>query len=724
MTLDPLTLWPLCLVAAAALALRPELRRHAAVRALVVAGVAAAFCHYMTWRLFTTVPPADRLDVESAYIWLVFAIEAFGWFDAFLVLTIFLRRRDNRAAADAHEARLRAADPDTLPEVDVFIATYNEPKDVLERTIVGALALDWPRHKLHVWVLDDGRRDWLRAYAAAKGAGYLTRPDNRDAKAGNINAAIARTTAPYFMVLDADFVPKRSFLMRTMGFFADLRIGIVQVPHNFFNNDPMQANLGLRGKLPDDQRLFFDAIMPARDGWDCAFCCGSNSVTRRSAIEAIGARLPSGSITEDMLLTLALLRRGYVTRYLNEKLAIGLAPESLEAFFVQRARWAQGALQILYLKEGPLGPGLGLVQRLIFLPTHWLSQALTVAMAVLIPPILMLTGLMPLIGASVDAVIFYQLPAFAAVIAAMRFFAPQGYFPLTSLALSLLQSFRFLPMLAKTLVRPHGHAFRITPKGADARGGGHDRFTVRLCFTILALHAIGFFLTQDIDLRLFDDFDLFPIVAFWTTLNILVLLVALGTAFSAPIRRTQERFPVREAVRLWTAEPARARAAELRDLSLSGARVALPPDDPGRPALAVGDWIALEIAHVGAVPAEIVRIDGEADGRWLRLGFVLPDGRRRDALIRKLFTGRLDNAVESEDGIAVTLAILRSIFRRRVEASEAPPAEIPAAVPDAVRRLARRLTPRGTLGLAIAAAAPAPVAGPPPAVRPDLAEAM
>jgi len=84
------------------------------------------------------------------------------------------------------------------------------------------------------------------------------------------------------------------------------------------------VNLALRKTLPDDQRFFFEAIMPSRDGWDAAFCCGSNSVTRRAALRKVGDGLPTGSITEDMLLTLVMLRQGYVTRYLCEHLAFGL----------------------------------------------------------------------------------------------------------------------------------------------------------------------------------------------------------------------------------------------------------------------------------------------------------------------------------------------------------------------------------------------------------------
>jgi len=92
--------------------------------------------------------------------------------------------------------------------------------------------------------------------------------------------------------------------MRTIGFFADPSIGVVQVPHAFYNYDPTQSSLALQTTLPDDQRFFFEAVMPSRDGWDAAFCCGSNSVTRGTALRSVGDVLPTESITEDMLFSI------------------------------------------------------------------------------------------------------------------------------------------------------------------------------------------------------------------------------------------------------------------------------------------------------------------------------------------------------------------------------------------------------------------------------------
>jgi cellulose synthase (UDP-forming) len=313
-------------------------------RALVFVAVWLVIARYLEWRLLETVLPAQGTWSEVGWVWFCFAIELLALVDALILYLIFLRTSDRRAEADRHEARLRALPPDNLPSVDIYIPTYNEPVEVLEKTITGALCLDYPNFRL--WVLDDGRRPWLRDFCEGKGVGYITRPDNAHAKAGNINNALTKTDAEFVAIFDADFIPQRNFLMRTVGFFLDPKIGIVQVPHAFYNHDPMQANLALRQTLPDDQRFFFEAIMPSRDGWDAAFCCGSNSITRRVALRSVGDALPTDSITEDMLLSLALLRNGYVTRYLCERLAYGLAPESLNAFFVQRQRWARGAIQI------------------------------------------------------------------------------------------------------------------------------------------------------------------------------------------------------------------------------------------------------------------------------------------------------------------------------------------------------------------------------------------
>ena len=86
-------------------------------------------------------------------------------------------------------------DPGAWPTVDIFIPSYNEPLSVVRYTVWAAMNLDYPRELFQVHILDDGRREEFRHFAAEVGCGYVTRTDNKHAKAGNINAAFTRPTA-------------------------------------------------------------------------------------------------------------------------------------------------------------------------------------------------------------------------------------------------------------------------------------------------------------------------------------------------------------------------------------------------------------------------------------------------------------------------------------------------------------------------------------------------
>lgn len=643
------------------------------IETAIILALAVIVARYLYWRFTVTVWPVEGLNAQSVFVWTLFIVECVSWLDATALFMALARRVNRSPEADQGEARLRATDPDALPDVDIFIATYNEDLDVLEKTIIGAINLDWPRDRLHIHVLDDGRRDWLRDYCAEMGINHITRDNNAHAKAGNINAAITRTSAEFILVLDADFVPQWNFLYRAIGLFEDPKVGIVQIPHNFFNADPMQNNLRITATLPDDQRLFFDAIMPGRDGWDCAFCCGSNGIIRRSAIMAAGGGLPTGSITEDMLLTMVMLRQGFITRYLNERLAVGLAAESLQAFFVQRTRWARGAMQILFLKEGPFGPGLGPVQRLLFLPTHWLTQSLSQLAAMATPAIYLWTGLLPLINADLESVLSYQATAILGTITALRLLCPGQYHPLASSVHGVLQAFRLLPTVVVTLFKPFGHAFKVTPKGRSAADGVHvDGFTVRLALGIVLMTGLGLLMNSSYNLRVIEGGSLVPVVAFWSVWNMVVLVIVSTIAITPPMARAEERFPMDEVCRLQTEHEIW--SGDIRDLSLNG--ISLRPHRNFNAApLPVGAWLVVDIAGVGAVPAVVRR--QIRDGAGCQFLLDNPEVRRR--LIRRLFSEGLDNSTHNDKAAQISLTLLTSILRRdkRIQRQATPPGDPP-----------------------------------------------
>ncbi len=641
------------------------------VLALFIATV-AVIVRYLGWRIEETMPRPGTGTAELVFYWAIFVIEMLIWLDTLILFAMLSRQRDNSGAADAGEERLRATPAGDLPTVDVFIATYNEDIEVLEKTIIGATSLDWPVERLRVCVLDDGKRDWLRVYCERKGVEYFTRDGNAHAKAGNINAAIARTEGEFFMILDADFIPQETFLFRAMGLFEDPKVGIVQVPHSFYNADPMQANLGMRDVLPDDQRLFFGKIMAGRDGWDTAFCCGSNSITRRTAMEAIGGKLPTGSLTEDMLLTLALLRKGFVTRYLNERLAIGLAPESLSAMYVQRARWARGAIQILFLKEGPFGPGLGLCERLMFLPLHWIVQPLMVATTLLTPAICLWTGWSPLPGVTPAEILSFQIPALVATLAALRLVAPNAFFPISATVHSCLQAPRILPAVVTTLLRPHGHGFRVTPKGRAAGGRALDRWMIMLPAAIILATSLGIYFNSDINSRILESTREVPLLVFWAIASTVVLTILQAVAISPPGEPGEESFPVDLACTV-SPRPGVVEEVRLEGLSLSEARLKISgpseiPENTG--------WLRLTIPGFGPVAGYLSAMEGTA----MSVSLHLPEDARREDLIRMLFTTGLDNSLGKTSELRIMVALAaravgwrkESPVRRRAPATPPP----------------------------------------------------
>lgn len=168
--------------------------------------------------------------------------------------------------------------------VDVFITTYNEDLDMVMTT---ALAAQRIRHPHSTWILDDGARPELKALAEQHGLGYVTRSGDwtanvpRHAKAGNLNNAMMITDGEFLLILDADQIPEPDILEKTLGYFNNRRVALVQTPQ-YFSNVPDSDPLGSQAPL------FYGPIQQGKDGWNTAFFCGSNAILRREALMQLG----------------------------------------------------------------------------------------------------------------------------------------------------------------------------------------------------------------------------------------------------------------------------------------------------------------------------------------------------------------------------------------------------------------------------------------------------
>ena len=304
------TLAPLLFTTGLMLSLFLLLGRGSAVaRAAAAVLCMALTLRYMIWRALYTAPTHQNL-LQHAYARVFLVIEMATLTSSLLVYFFMSRTVDRKVEADQHSHSALNQSP-----TDVFIASYNESRDILERTIVGALALDHP--DLRVWLLDDGARPWAAELAASLGAHYVSRHKGKHAKAGNINNAMQHALSTgrkpeFLLLLDADFVPHRHLLRRVLGLFDTADVGIVQTPQHFFNPDPVQSNLLCTAVWPDEQRFFFNCLLPSKDAWGAAFCCGTSAVFRVQAFITAGG-MATETVTEDMLTTFKFEEFGFRT---------------------------------------------------------------------------------------------------------------------------------------------------------------------------------------------------------------------------------------------------------------------------------------------------------------------------------------------------------------------------------------------------------------------------
>ncbi len=302
----------------------------------------------------------------------------------------------------------RRATKETLhkPEgrVDVFVTCYNEPISMVERTLAAAVAIDYDQKD--VYLLDDGPRPELHTLAKKMGAQYLSRGQNTHAKAGNLNAALAKTHSPFILVLDADQIPKQNIIKRMLGHFQDhSSIAVVTTRQRFdvhekdFNQDVM----------------FYEHMQVGKHTDDCPTSTGSGVIYLRSAIEKIGG-FSTWNLVEDLTTTYELNKVGYTSVYINEPLTIGLAPQDIQNIYKQRGTWAVDGLRLLFKKTPFLQRKLRVSQRFHYLEItlHYLIAALVVPTLLIIPIISLLTNI-PAVLAGTEYLL-YRAPSLISII--------------------------------------------------------------------------------------------------------------------------------------------------------------------------------------------------------------------------------------------------------------------------------------------------------------------
>jgi len=491
-----------------------------------------ASMRYFYWRISSTINVSSEPDAIVSI--LLLAAEVYGLLILFLgyAQTIEASRRESPSISN-------------VPTVDVFIATYNEPVDIVRRTVIGAMLIDYPRKE--VYVLDDGNRPEIKAMAQGLHCGYLSRTDNTHAKAGNLNHALERTNGEFIATFDADHVPVQSFLRKTIGFFEDARVAVVQTAQHFYNPDPFERNLNLTGKIAPEQHFFYHVIQPGNDFWNSALFCGSSAVLRRSALIEIGG-FKTSTVTEDAHTSLELHSRGYRSVYLPEALAAGLATETYAAHVKQRTRWARGMAQILRTDCPLFKKGLTVPQRLNYFNAmlHFFFGIPRLLM-VIAPLTFLLFGIHP-IKADVLAVIAYILPHIGLSTIANSIIS-RNYrhsFWAGVYEISIAPYTSLVTLMA--LWKPGAGKFNVTDKGANVDQARFDIATASGTLVLVGLSLLALMIGFPMRLLAFgltasDPAELNSILinSLWAVANLVMLVAALCVGIEQPQQRLAPR---------------------------------------------------------------------------------------------------------------------------------------------------------------------------------------
>jgi cellulose synthase/poly-beta-1,6-N-acetylglucosamine synthase-like glycosyltransferase len=270
--------------------------------------------------------------------------------NALLLAALYWRRRGQAPAPPP--------EPVTWPVVTVQLPVYNE-LNVVNRLVDAVARLDYPRDRLHVQVLDDSRDETTRlvrrrvAHHRAQGLDieFLHRQDRRGFKAGALAHGLETARGDLVAIFDADFVPPRDFLRRTVPHLvAQPRLAFVQTRWGYLN--AAYSALTRVQTIALDGHFVVEHLGRNRNGLWMNFN-GTAGIWRRAAIEAAGG-WQDDTLTEDVDLSFRAQLAGWQALYLPDVEAPAELPPQMAAFKRQQARWATGAAQCLVKLAGPL----------------------------------------------------------------------------------------------------------------------------------------------------------------------------------------------------------------------------------------------------------------------------------------------------------------------------------------------------------------------------------
>lgn len=431
---------------------------------------------------------------------------------------------------------------DEAPLVDVLICTYNESLQLLEKTIIASTQMAYPKNKFKVYVCDDGRRDELKALCKKYGVNYITREDNQGAKAGNINNALKYIKGDLFLVLDADMIPKKEFLQKTIGYFEDENLAFVQTPQCYYNKDMYQSNL--KKYIPNEQDFFMRDVQEARAYRGAVLHVGTNAVFRRKFIDEIGG-YPTCSITEDMAVGMLLQAKGYDSIFINKVLVLGLSASTFGELVKQRDRWCRGNIQVFKHYNPFILKGLTPAQRICYVDgvLYWFSNL--IKMFYIIVPILFLSTGIHFVESGFAELLNMTIPYILVQIFIFRILSPKSRRYMWTHYYEMAMA----PHLSLSIIKEmFGFEvnFNVTSKDIEIDRGYYEYDVVKPHLLILILGLLSLFIGLKLVEKGYIIKYAYYLNAFLNIFNLIGIMRSLRVAYQVKVSEDEDRASIDE----------------------------------------------------------------------------------------------------------------------------------------------------------------------------------
>lgn len=425
-----------------------------------------------------------------------------------------------------------------------FITTFvpgSEPVELLHRILPALQAADYTHD---TWLLDEGRskeawrvcQQYGVKYFSRQGLSHYNTPEGKFAvktKGGNHNAWYDACGHKYDVVaqIDTDFIPRKDFLTKTLGYFTDPKVAFVGTPQIYGNEHRSFVAKG----AAQQQYTFYGPVLKGLYGRDTMMLLGANHVIRVSALKDIDYY--GGHLTEDLLTGMTLHGRGWKSVYVPEALAEGEGPETWIAYFNQQMRWAFGCMDILLHHSPRLLPRMTWERRrYYFLIMQHYFNGLAMAIGV----ITVITGLVFGVSfASMDSsvIVLYALLIVWQILIAtwlqrynIRPKREQGL--LLAGKIVSIAAWPIYLMAIVGVIRGKRISFKVTPKGSNQES--------YVPLSVFAPHIIIGVIVAVALAASFRTHDQNPIIVFWGAVTVLSMLgIALGAWIHGLVRSRQ-----------------------------------------------------------------------------------------------------------------------------------------------------------------------------------------